>query len=158
MKIAALSPSDVGFFLGAKSPTVVGRGSLGAHQTVATSTSIRLFIMGLLWAAFLAGGVQWRQSSGAAPVLTFTRNPCGMRSCDRRQRRTAVVHTDVRDDDERSARSRRLACQPRSHAGGDGVDRRVLETGVHAAGNGVRVLAAQRAALAQCSWPQNRRC
>ena len=53
MKMAALSPSDVGVFLGAKSPTVVGRGSLGAHQTVATSTSIRLFIMGLLWAAFL---------------------------------------------------------------------------------------------------------
>jgi hypothetical protein len=32
----------------------VGRGSLGAHQTVATSTNIRLFMMGLLWAAFLA--------------------------------------------------------------------------------------------------------
>jgi putative ABC transport system permease protein len=55
MKIAVLSPSDVGVSWCQEPDMAVGRGSLGAHQTVATSTSIRLFIMGLLWAAFLQG-------------------------------------------------------------------------------------------------------
>ena len=37
-------------FLVQRARTSVGRGSLGAHQTVAASTIIRLFMMGLLWA------------------------------------------------------------------------------------------------------------
>jgi hypothetical protein len=41
-----------------------------AHQTVAASTTFRLFIMRLLWATFLtllSGGAVWKRSFVAAP-------------------------------------------------------------------------------------------
>src|SRR6266581_6084002 len=86
----------------------------------------------------------------------------GQRGCDRactRRRWSGAVagDADVFGHDARAVDAGRLAGELRGDAGGDGVDRRLLETRLLRAGGALRVLAVERAAPAQRAWAQDRR-
>src|SRR5215831_1009444 len=105
------------------------------------------------------GGRGGRHERHLRSRVWFGRAPgygSGLRTGTRRRARTQSRNHDLRNQDRGSASPARLAGAVAGKSCGDGIDRRVLETGVLDSGRGIPSLAGERGAYQERAGAQDR--